>query len=134
MNTSTVVLVFCALAVTFVSGGDMKAEMHAQVEKCIIETGVDPSVLKSLHETGGANADENVKCLGACIMKGLGVMAADGTVNLDKAKSLVPSDAPDHDALLAAVEECHAEKGANDCETAHAIGMCMHKKHVGPMD
>ncbi|THK33255.1 general odorant-binding protein 69a [Diachasma alloeum] len=133
MNTSATVLVFCALAVTLVLGHHPKPMFAAAAEKCIEKTGVDLDALKTLHETGGVNADEKLKCFGACIMKGLGVMAEDGTVDVEAAKELVPSDVPDRDKIVAVIEACHHEKGANECETAHAIGMCMHKNHMNDM-
>uniref|UniRef100_A0A0C9R1T1 Obp56d_3 protein n=2 Tax=Fopius arisanus TaxID=64838 RepID=A0A0C9R1T1_9HYME len=129
MNTSIVVLVLCALAAA-AWGKEIPEEIRAGTAKCIEITGLDPDVFKSLHETGFENADDKVKCFGACLLKQIGVMAEDGSVDVETAKSLVPSDMPNHDRIVEFIETCHAEKGANECETAHAIGMCMHKNRV----
>ncbi|XP_015114462.1 uncharacterized protein LOC107039394 isoform X2 [Diachasma alloeum] len=102
----------------------------AEAEKCIEKTGVDPHVVGTLYEDGGSKADEKVKCFIACILKGLRMMTEDGTVDAEGSKANVPSDEPHRETIIAAIDACHNEKGANECETAHAMFTCMHKKYM----
>uniref|UniRef100_A0A1S5VFI5 Odorant binding protein n=1 Tax=Meteorus pulchricornis TaxID=51522 RepID=A0A1S5VFI5_9HYME len=129
MYRSTItILVLCALSIGVLTHHHgPPPEVKAAMDKCVKEAGGDESTMPNLrrHEE---LADPKFKCVAACVMKELGQMSADGTVDKNSAFAKMPEDIPDRDKLIAEMGPCFDEKGADECETANLIRKCMMEK------
>ncbi|KAF7990213.1 hypothetical protein HCN44_000018 [Aphidius gifuensis] len=126
MNTSSVILVFCALAITMVVGNHEK--FHEAIAKCKEELSIDDEMFENHKKNHFISEDPKLKCWGACLMKKMGTMTNEGVVMKEKAIEMIPADMKNRDKLMEAIETCSIKSGADECETASMVHKCIKEK------
>lgn len=71
------------------------------------------------------NPSHNMKCFSRCIMEKMGIMK-EGKLLDDKVMEIFNKNQNKDDAVHT-YNECKSMKGANDCDTAFKVTMCMDK-------
>ncbi|XP_051169104.1 general odorant-binding protein 56d-like [Leptopilina boulardi] len=106
---------------------EQKAKLAAYKAECIKESGVDPAVVQNAKEGKADESDTKLACFSSCLLKKIGIMNADGTINEEVARSKVPDSVP-KDKAEEIINECKTMKGANDCETGLKVMKCYMEK------
>ncbi|XP_017864744.1 PREDICTED: general odorant-binding protein 56h [Drosophila arizonae] len=111
-----------------------KPEMTQQVvSSCMTENGVTEQELNGLKsgEVKLEDVKDNVKCASQCIMAKLGFMNSKGVLQDDKIMDFF-KDGPMQGQAEKALEACGSTTGANPCDTAFQIMVCL-EKHVNEL-
>ncbi|XP_037952524.1 general odorant-binding protein 56h-like [Teleopsis dalmanni] len=107
-------------------------DFKANIMKCMEETKISRDELKAFYANGSKSADakDNIKCYMKCMMEKMGHLKNGVFDDASAARSLKNwPQLKDHQAEVdEAIQDCKKEKGANDCETAFKITMCL-KEH-----
>nr|QNC49766.1 odorant binding protein 1 [Trissolcus japonicus] len=101
---------------------EQKAKLKEHKEHCFTETGVDPAVVENVKK-GQFVQDPKLACFTACVMKRIGVMNANGSINEEVARAKLPATVSVEKAAEI-LGSCKSLKGANDCETAVMVFKC----------
>uniref|UniRef100_A0A1S5VFG7 Odorant binding protein n=1 Tax=Meteorus pulchricornis TaxID=51522 RepID=A0A1S5VFG7_9HYME len=90
---------------------------------------VDPSLITQA--LGGQMVnDREFDCFIACILEGIRVSNADGSLNVDNALSKLPQNIASRDIIVDAIKSCGDQRGDDKCETAHMLYQCMQEKNI----
>ncbi|XP_003708550.1 general odorant-binding protein 56d-like [Megachile rotundata] len=122
MKTVAVIFAFClvgALALT----EEQKAKLTQHKNACITETGVDAQVVENAKTGNFAEDDEKLACFASCMLKKIGVMNADGTINVEVARQRAPSTVP-QEQVESVINKCKDTTGPNDCKKASNLVKC----------
>ncbi|XP_029047643.2 general odorant-binding protein 56d-like [Osmia bicornis bicornis] len=123
MKTIAVIFAFClvgALALT----EEQKAKLTQHKNACITETGVDAQVVENAKSGNFAENDDKLACFSSCMLKKIGIMGEDGTVNLDVARQRAPANVP-KDQVESVINKCKdSATGPNDCKKAANLVKC----------
>ncbi|XP_017795892.1 PREDICTED: general odorant-binding protein 56d-like [Habropoda laboriosa] len=125
MKTIAVVFALCfvgAMALT----DEQKAKLTEHKTACIAETSVDPQVVENAKKGNFAQDDEKLGCFVSCMLKKIGIMNQDGSVNEEVTRAKAPSDIP-KDQVETIINKCKTATGANDCKKAANIASCFMK-------
>ncbi|XP_076758405.1 general odorant-binding protein 56d-like [Xylocopa sonorina] len=126
MKTIIVVFAFClvgALALT----EEQKTKLTEYKNSCITETSVDTQVVDNAKNGNYAKDDEKLGCFTACMLKKIGIMNPDGSVNFDVARKKAPSDI-NKDQVEDVISKCKDSTGSNECQTASKLAQCFLEK------
>ncbi|XP_018794661.1 PREDICTED: general odorant-binding protein 56h-like [Bactrocera latifrons] len=96
---------------------------------CLIEAHVTEADLKKFLSNGlkANEANANIKCMEKCIMEKREIIKK-GVFDPEKAYAEIirmPELKGQEDHIKEAINVCKTEKGANDCDTAFKIAMCL---------
>ncbi|CAL7937723.1 unnamed protein product [Xylocopa violacea] len=122
MKTIVVVFAFClvgALALT----EEQKAKLSEYKSACITETGVDTQVVDNAKSGNYAKDDEKLGCFTACMLKKIGIMNQDGSVNEEVARKRAPPNIP-KEQVEDVISKCKDTTGPNDCQKASNLAQC----------
>ncbi|KAK0183052.1 hypothetical protein PV327_001130 [Microctonus hyperodae] len=128
MYRSTIVLlVLCATSICILAHHGPPPHVKAAIKKCNEEAGGDESTMEKFRRHEEID-DPKFKCFHACIMKAIGSMNEDGSINEEKSIGDIPEDMPDREMMIESIKACKDEKGEDDCETATKITKCFMEK------
>ncbi|XP_066581585.1 general odorant-binding protein 83a-like [Prorops nasuta] len=99
-----------------------QAKMKVFKEECIPETGVDRSFVDDA-ELGILRLDEKLACYAACMMKKVGVMRPDGSINDEVALSKIPSGI-NQEKAIEVFHKCKRVPSKNHCLKAGLMAKC----------
>ncbi|XP_011180831.2 general odorant-binding protein 56h [Zeugodacus cucurbitae] len=127
MHTFYILVTMAALVTLAVC--QFPADMEKFHKACMDEAKVTEEELKQFFQNGmkADEAKENIKCHTKCLMQKQGIWK-DGVFNADaKVKELMQMPKlKGHEAeITQAMNNCKNEKGANECDTAFKITMCL---------
>nr|ALG36139.1 odorant binding protein 6 [Sclerodermus sp. MQW-2015] len=97
-------------------------KMKKYKEECIPETGVERSYVDDA-ELGILRLDEKLACYAACMMKKVGVMRADGSINDEVAISKIPSGI-NQEKATEVFHKCKRVPSKNHCLKAGLMAKC----------
>ncbi|KAK1120042.1 hypothetical protein K0M31_012771 [Melipona bicolor] len=81
MKTLAVIFTFCLVGVLALTE-EQKAKLSAHKTACIAETGVDQQLIEDAKK-GIAADDDKLSCFAFCMLKKIGAMTDDGTINVE---------------------------------------------------
>ncbi|CAK9824343.1 General odorant-binding protein 56a [Anthophora retusa] len=122
MKTIAVVFALCfvgALALT----DEQKAKLAEYKTACIAETGVDTHLIENAKKGNVAKDDEKFGCFSSCMLKKIGIMNQDGTLNEEVARQKAPSTIP-KDQVETVINKCKTATGQTDCKKAANLVSC----------
>ncbi|XP_004517905.1 general odorant-binding protein 56h-like [Ceratitis capitata] len=128
MKILYILITFAALA-TFALC-DLRVEMRKFFSYCQFEANVTETQLNKFIDNGmlASEAKSNIRCLVKCTMERYGLIR-NGTYDTERAirdfASKVPKRKGLEEDVKEAVNKCKAEKGADDCDRAFKITMCI---------
>ncbi|XP_078053043.1 general odorant-binding protein 56a-like [Augochlora pura] len=122
MKTVLVVFALCfvsALALT----DEQKAKLVQYKNDCIADTGVDAKVVDDA-KAGNFNVDdEKLACFSSCMLKKIGIMNADGSINEETARKKAPAGVT-QEQIDDVINKCKDITGPNDCKKAANLVKC----------
>ncbi|XP_076175217.1 uncharacterized protein LOC143150651 [Ptiloglossa arizonensis] len=123
MNTVAIFIVLFIGSALAAITPDQQAKLIEIKDECMNEIGVDAETLgKALNGTVLEN-DNKLECFAACVLKKIGIMEDDGSINVDVAREKAPADVPSDD-IEDVINKCKDTTGANDCEKAANLVKC----------
>nr|QGW50304.1 odorant-binding protein 9 [Chouioia cunea] len=93
---------------------------------CLAETGVSEDVVNKLKVGEAVVFDEKLNCFSACILKKVGIMRPDGSIDEQVARDKLPKDWP-QDKVDHVVNACKVQVGKDSCETGGKVLGCLAK-------
>lgn len=106
--------------------GDIFSGMDEQYQhECMDHEKVELEELGKSRSGSLENPSQNLKCFYRCIMEKMGIMK-EGKLLDDKVAEMFNKNQNKDDALHV-YNECKSMKGANDCDTAFKVTMCLDK-------
>ncbi|XP_033217025.1 general odorant-binding protein 56a-like [Belonocnema kinseyi] len=123
MKTVFAVFSFCLVGAMASITDEQRAKLQEYKTSCVAETGVDAAVVQNAKEGNIAEDDEKLACFFACLLKKIGIMNTDGTINEEVARAKIPVSVP-KDKADEVINKCKLLKGATDCETAKKVMKC----------
>lgn len=123
MKTLLVLVCICLVGALGALTDEQKAKLKAYKTSCIQETGVAEDDVEKA-KTGQIPEDnEKLSCFAACMLKKIGIMNPDGTVNEEVARSKIPQDVPQEKAEEV-FKKCKDVSGSNTCEKGGNLMKC----------
>lgn len=122
MKTILVVVALCFVGALAVKD-KQKAKLVEFKNSCITKTGVDAQVVEDAKNGKIKEGDEKLSCFLACMMKKIGVMNPDGTVNEELFKKKAPPTAT-KEQVQELLTKCKGTTGTNDCDKAAKLVKC----------
>ncbi|XP_033342464.1 general odorant-binding protein 56a [Megalopta genalis] len=108
-----------ALALT----DEQKAKLTQYKKDCITDTGVDAKTVEEA-KTGNFNMDdEKLACFSSCMLKKIGIMNADGSLNEETARQKAPAEVT-KEQIDDVINKCKDITGPNDCKKAANLVKC----------
>nr|ANG08501.1 odorant-binding protein 11 [Trichogramma dendrolimi] len=134
MKTALVFLAVC-LAVTFASTlkDEQKAKLREFKEGCIKESGVDAAVVDGIVKGGPITRGDKIDCFSACMLKKIGIMKPDGTIDVEAARGKVKTTNADPDKANKVIDACKDLVGKDACETGGNVFSCFITKKDFPV-
>ncbi|OXU29502.1 hypothetical protein TSAR_003814 [Trichomalopsis sarcophagae] len=126
MKYFAVIFAFCFVGAMAALTEEQKAKLKEYKYACITETGVSEDVIESVKKGEQVAFDEKLNCFSACMLKKVGIMNADGTMNEEVARAKVPQDLP-KDKVDQVINTCKAGVGKDSCETGGKVLTCLMK-------
>ncbi|XP_015434872.1 PREDICTED: general odorant-binding protein 56d-like [Dufourea novaeangliae] len=124
MKAIFVVAALCFVAVqSAVLSDEQKAKLAAHKTHCLAETGVDAQTVEDAKNGNVAENDEKLACFGSCMLKRIGIMNQDGSVNEEITRKRVPASVP-KEQVDDLINKCKDTTGANDCDKAAKLIKC----------
>ncbi|XP_005185238.2 general odorant-binding protein 56h-like [Musca domestica] len=124
----TLMIVYGLVAAIEASGEEEFKNIKAACEQ---EHPLDSDEVIDFGEDPANNVNDHVKCFLECLFKKQNILK-NGIVDvkaLIKSLEIYPSFKSRNHQVLQAVDNCHTERGPNDCETAYKLMMCL-KNHA----
>nr|AMZ03624.1 odorant binding protein 4 [Carpomya vesuviana] len=108
---------------------DTYEEMEKFHKACIAESNTTEDEFKKFFDNGmkASDATNNIKCHMKCLMEKQGIFK-NGVYNAEAGLKLllsIPAISGHENEIKQAVNSCKNERGANDCDTAFKISMCI---------
>ncbi|XP_076295872.1 general odorant-binding protein 56a-like [Lasioglossum baleicum] len=122
MKTILVVFALCfvsALALT----DEQKAKLTQYKKDCIMESGVDSKAVDDAKAGNFNENDEKLGCFSSCMLKKIGIMNSDGSVNEETARQKAPAEIT-KEQLDDVFNKCKDTTGPNDCKKAANLVKC----------
>ncbi|XP_076677999.1 general odorant-binding protein 19d-like [Andrena cerasifolii] len=130
MKTIALILALCVSGTLAAISSEQIIKLLRYKDECMGETGInDEMIEKAIKEGINAQRDKKVECFMACILKKVGVMNHDGSINLGAAKEHAPVNVT-NGALDDTINKCKDTGGANDCEKAASFVDCVMDKQL----
>lgn len=95
------------------------------LQKCIVETNVDPAVVQKLKEGDFSSSDEKAQCFTFCFFKAAGFVDENGNQNEDVIVKKLSTHASEAQ-VKQFIAKCRDAKGATPCEKAFHTYQCYH--------
>ncbi|OXU29508.1 hypothetical protein TSAR_003820 [Trichomalopsis sarcophagae] len=125
MKTFAIVLTLCIVgAYASTLKDDQKAKLREYKESCITETGADKAVIDGIIKGGPINRDEKLDCFSACMLKKIGIMRPDGSIDVESARAKAATTNVDVAKANEVIDKCKDLKGKDTCETGGSVFGC----------
>ncbi|XP_015512435.2 uncharacterized protein LOC107218907 [Neodiprion lecontei] len=127
-----VLIVIFALCVAGSLGGltdEQIAKLKSYKQSCIVESGVEPSVVENAKQGQIAEDDDKLACFAACYLRHIGVYDAEGNVHEDVFRAKLPADVPKAKADEV-VNKCSGLTGSTLCRTGAKLLKCMMESRI----
>nr|QDJ95972.1 odorant-binding protein 29 [Encarsia formosa] len=112
---------------------DQKAKLADYKKSCFVETGADPNAFENykanIVKGVEVKFDDKMNCFAACMLKKIGIMRPDGTIDEAVARSKVPKELP-QDKVDQAINTCKTQVGKDNCEIGGKVTGCLVKTKV----
>nr|WJN66526.1 odorant-binding protein 2 [Leptocybe invasa] len=108
---------------------EQKSKLKDHKVACVAETGVTEDVIEKLKKGEAVVLDDKLNCFSACLLKRIGIMRADGSIDEKVARAKIPKDLP-QDTVDKVVNSCKVQVGKDSCETGGKVLVCLAKTKV----
>nr|AZB49386.1 odorant-binding protein 5 [Heortia vitessoides] len=126
MKYLAVILAFCLAGAYAGLSDEQKAKLVEHRKVCVAQTGLDPQVVENIKRGQPVQFDEKLSCFAACMLKRIGIMRPDGSMDEQVARAKLPKDLP-KDKVDAVINSCKTQVGRNQCETGGKVLGCLLK-------
>ncbi|XP_058797520.1 general odorant-binding protein 56d-like [Phymastichus coffea] len=126
MKSFVVVFAICITGALAGITDEQKAKLVQHKVACISETGVSEDVVNKLKEGEPVVFDDKVNCFSACMLKRVGIMKPDGSIDEQVARAKIPKDLP-QDKVDQVINSCKVQVGKDNCETGGKVLACLAK-------
>ncbi|XP_031843085.1 general odorant-binding protein 56d-like [Nomia melanderi] len=109
-----------ALALT----DEQRAKLSEYKKSCVAESGVDIKTVEDAKAGNIPESDEKLACFASCMLKKIGIMNQDGSINEEVARQKVATTVP-QDQAEELIGKCKDTTGANDCDKAFKLVKCL---------
>ncbi|KAG7200593.1 hypothetical protein KM043_001152 [Ampulex compressa] len=123
MKTIAVVFALCVVGALAGITEEQRTKLKAYKDSCIAETGVNPTAVENIKRGQLAQDDEKVACFATCMLKKIGILNPDASINEEVARAKLPATVPQGEAE-AVFANCRNIGGANACEKGGNLLKC----------
>ncbi|XP_043479745.1 general odorant-binding protein 56d-like [Leptopilina heterotoma] len=123
MKATFAILTLCIVGALAGITEEQKTKLAAYKTECIKESGVDAAVVQNARDGKIDDNDKKLACFSACLLKKIGIMNPDGTINEEVARAKIPDSIP-KDKANEVINKCKVLKGADECETGYKVMKC----------
>ncbi|XP_058793661.1 general odorant-binding protein 56a-like [Phymastichus coffea] len=125
MKCFTIVLAVClAGAYAATLNDEQKARLKGFKEGCITETGVSADVVNSIIKGGEIKREKSLDCFSACMLKKIGIMRDDGSIDVETARTKSRTTNVDVAKADKVIDKCKDLVGKDTCETGGNVFAC----------
>ena len=130
MKTIALVLALCVSGTLADVTTDQIIILLRYKDECMTETGIDKELLdKALKAESTGHGEEKLGCFVACILKKVGIMNKDGSIDAAAAKEHAPMNVP-NDIAVDMIKKCKDPEGADDCAKAANFVNCLIERQL----
>ncbi|XP_058797518.1 general odorant-binding protein 56d-like [Phymastichus coffea] len=105
---------------------EQRAKLVEHKVACVAETGVSEDMVAKLKGGEPVVFDDKLNCFSACMLKKIGIMKADNSIDEQVARAKVPQDLP-QDKVDQVINSCKTQVGKDSCETGGKVLDCLAK-------
>nr|WNA16301.1 odorant binding protein 2C [Quadrastichus mendeli] len=125
MKCFVIVLAVCvAGAYAATLNDEQKATLKGFKEGCITESGVSADTVNAIIKGGEIKREEKLDCFSACMLKKIGIMRADGTIDVEASRAKVKTTNVDVAKADKIIDKCKDLIGKDTCETGGNVFAC----------
>ncbi len=125
MKTFAIVLTVCIVgSYAATLKDDQKSKLGEYKESCITETGADKAMIDSIIKGGPISHDEKLDCFSACMLKKIGIMRPDGSIDVEAARTKAATTNVDIAKANKVIDTCKDLTGKDTCETGGKVFGC----------
>ncbi|XP_053976065.1 general odorant-binding protein 56d-like isoform X2 [Hylaeus volcanicus] len=123
MKTVAVVFVLFVASALAELTEQQKSDLSKFADDCMTEIGIESESIKKM--IIGQEPEKNGKfnCYMSCVLKKIGIIQEDGSINVDVVRQEAPADIP-KEAIEDLISKCKDTTGADDCEKAGNLIKC----------
>ena len=134
MKTFALIVALCVSGALADITSEQVTRLLRYKDECMGEIGIDDEIIeKAMKEGTSYHREVKLECFMACILKKVGIMNEDGSINVDAAKEHASASVP-KSAVHESIKKCKDAVGANDCEKAANFVDCLMEKQIGSKD
>ncbi|XP_058797519.1 general odorant-binding protein 56a-like [Phymastichus coffea] len=126
MKSFIVVFAICIAGALAGITDEQKAKLREHKVACVAETGVTEEVIAKLKGGEPVVFDDKLNCFSACMLKRIGIMRPDGSIDEQVARAKIPKDLP-QDKVDQVIDACKVQVGKDTCETGGKVLSCLSK-------
>ncbi|KAK9295640.1 hypothetical protein QLX08_010070 [Tetragonisca angustula] len=119
MKTLAVIFIFCLVGVLALTE-EQKVKLLAHKTACIAETGVDQKLIEDA-EKGIIADDDKLSCFSFCMLKKIGAMTDDGTINAELVRQKLSHGGIAVEMIDNILNNCVDMVGSTPCKKAGNI-------------
>nr|QGW50298.1 odorant-binding protein 2 [Chouioia cunea] len=125
MKCFAIVLALCVVgAYAATLSDEQKAKLKGFKEACITESGVNADLVNSIIKGGEIKRDKNLDCFSACMLKKIGIMRDDGTIDVETTRAKARTTSVDVAKADKIIDKCKELVGKDACETGGNVFGC----------
>ena len=123
MKTFAVIFTFCLVGALALME-EQRAKLSAHKTACIAETGVDQQLIENAKK-GIIADDDKLSCFALCMLKKIGAMTDDGTINVELVRQKMLDGGIAVEKIDNIINKCADIAGPTPCKKAGNIIKCL---------
>ncbi|XP_043265844.1 general odorant-binding protein 56a [Colletes gigas] len=123
MKTVAIFFVFFVASALAGITDEQKEKLFQFKDECMADTKVDSEMIHKALAGDDTENEGKLQCFAACILKKIGIMEQDGSINVEVVKKNAPADVP-NEQIEEVLNKCKDITGATDCEKAGNLVKC----------